>query len=237
MQQEAQRDAPDPRESRPPCYSDAIRMPRLDAFASLNELRLGKNKRRRKTENEDEEIDENVPLRRNRCRSEEVLSMRSTVAENGGILVPRIHPFEGEMRDTQTFSDEEQNEDDASESFEEIRNFDQSANTLNDGSPYAKRKQLAENNRKTNKGASSSSSNQTEQAGPSTPQQPIVIHDDHFKNDIKTQSNNNNSTIEEHEGSNEFITFEIKRNTDIFVPRPDNNDNDQGGSGARPTSI
>lgn len=102
MQQEAQRDAPDPRETRPPCYSEAILMPRLDgSFASLDELgsgRLKHKRRRRKTEEpEDDEIhEEEVPIRRNRCRSEEVLSMREIVAAStrSPIIVPRVHPTE-----------------------------------------------------------------------------------------------------------------------------------------------
>src|SRR5690349_22710843 len=98
MQQEAQRDAPDPRESRPPCYSDAILMPRLDgSFASLDELGGGriKHKRRRRKTEEADDIEEEVPLRRNRCRSEEVISMREVVT--GTVRqsrAPRIHPID-----------------------------------------------------------------------------------------------------------------------------------------------
>lgn len=70
MEQQNQLNAPDPRETRPPCYEDAILLPRLDgSFASLNELnskRLG----RRSTSTETESNDH---LRnKNRCRSEEV---------------------------------------------------------------------------------------------------------------------------------------------------------------------
>lgn len=159
MQQVALRDAPDPRESRPPCYSDAIRMPRLDgSFASLNELG---NKRRTK---ENDEI-EDVPLRRNRARSEEVLSMRETVRRSTR-APPRVHPFEVEQLDRQTFIDDEENPQSsnvilnlesspgasrarskaqkvirsmsATESSEEIRHFHQSSNSLR-RSPYSKR--------------------------------------------------------------------------------------------------
>ena len=36
LEQEAQQNAPDPRETRPPCYEDAILLPRLSgSFASL----------------------------------------------------------------------------------------------------------------------------------------------------------------------------------------------------------
>lgn len=39
LEQEAQLNAPDPRETHPPCYEDAIQMPRLDSsFASLKHL-------------------------------------------------------------------------------------------------------------------------------------------------------------------------------------------------------
>lgn len=115
MQQEAQRDAPDARESRPPCYSDAILMPRLDgSFASLDELgsgRLKHKRRRRKTEDshDEEEITEEVPLRSHRCRSEEVLSMREVVA--GSVRsprsAPRVHPLEIEPIDRNRSSNEE----------------------------------------------------------------------------------------------------------------------------------
>ncbi|XP_059614988.1 nuclear receptor corepressor 2-like [Phlebotomus argentipes] len=85
MEQEAQLNAPDPRETRPPCYEDAILMPRLDgSFASLNELNMRREKRRKlagKEENGDEA--DGVITRRNRCRSEEVLSMRESRVEDG----------------------------------------------------------------------------------------------------------------------------------------------------------
>lgn len=120
LQQEAQRDAPDPRESRPPCYSDAILMPRLDgSFASLDELgggRLKHKRRRRKTEDsaeDEDEIIEEVPLRRNRCRSEEVLSMREVVA--GSVrsprTAPRVHPLEIDPIDRNRSSNEEDEAD------------------------------------------------------------------------------------------------------------------------------
>lgn len=210
MQQEAQRDAPDPRETRPPCYSEAIRMPRLDAsFASLNELGK-KNKRRRKTESEEDELEEEVPLRRNRCRSEEVLSMRQTVAENGGARVPRSHPFESNGNAQRT------NDNDDDESFEEIRNFNQqSANTLNDGSPYSKRRQqqlLAQRN--------------DGGAGPSRGAA-IEIHDNHFDDE--------NARLEERE-SGEYITIKIKKK--IVVPRTSADDDDDViPADKRPTSI
>lgn len=75
MQQEAQVNAPDPRESRPPCYEDAILLPRLDgSFASLDELGTSTKSKRRKRNNTDKNEEENdeVTVRRNRSRSEEV---------------------------------------------------------------------------------------------------------------------------------------------------------------------
>lgn len=172
MQQEAQRDAPDPRETRPPCYSDAILMPRLDgSFASLNELNSnrGKNKRRRlKTEEQDDdEHDEEVPLRRNRCRSEEVLSMRETVRASARPpkFISRTHPLEIDPIDRNRSSNEDEEVEPVSTSIrtleqspgsnrrrpskssiqpngennKEIRNFNRSNNSL-EKSPYAKRK-------------------------------------------------------------------------------------------------
>lgn len=109
MRQEAQLNAPDPRESHPPCYEDALLLPRLDAsFASLNELGRGrmKNKRRRKNENEDdEELETEVTIRRSRCRSEEVLSMRDVVlgTPRSPPMLPRVHPFEiGSPRESES---------------------------------------------------------------------------------------------------------------------------------------
>ena len=242
MQQEALRDAPDPRETRPPCYSDAIRMPRLDAsFASLNEYGRGKNKARRK--DEDEEIEEDVPLRRNRCRSEEVLSMRSTV---NGPAPQRVHPFEGEMRDSRRVTNGSE--------YEEIRNFnEQSVTTLNDRSPYASRRQpnSAVNNqqRRNNSQQPSNSSNsqpvisnsqpvisnsqQTTNAAPGPSNQPMELTENHFDESPKHDDTN----IEEREGSNEFITFEIRRQTEYIIPPTIVDNNDADGSGSRPTSF
>lgn len=108
MQQVALRDAPDPRESRPPCYSDAIRMPRLDgSFASLDEISSNK-RQKKKTNGTDDTVDEEVPLRRTRCRSEEVLSMRDiTSSRSSRVPPPRVHPFEVEQLDRQTFVDDD----------------------------------------------------------------------------------------------------------------------------------
>ncbi|XP_070501304.1 insulin-like growth factor-binding protein complex acid labile subunit [Chironomus tepperi] len=227
MQQEAQRDAPDPRETRPPCYSDAIRMPRLDAsFASLNDYGRAKNKARRK--DEDEEIDEDVPLRRNRCRSEEILSMRSTVNDNNGRAPLRVHPFEGEMRDSRPVTTQS-----GHGSYEEIRNFnEQSVTTLNDRSPYAARRQTGGAQQTRSNNAQSSRSNNSQQSTSQSPgpsNQPLELTENHFES-----PKHDDTTIEEREGSNEFITFEIRRQTDYIVP-PTNADTDESGS--RPTSF
>lgn len=84
MEQQAQLNAPDPRETRPPCYEDALLLPRLDgSFASLNELGLKKERKRNLTASiVITELDEEPPVmvRRNRCQSEETLPQRDTVA-------------------------------------------------------------------------------------------------------------------------------------------------------------
>lgn len=109
MDQQAQLNAPDPRETRPPCYEDALLLPRLDgSFASLNEL--GQKKETKKgvrsinrevtTDPHQQQpiqdpqaqlIDEAPAISpRNRCRSEEVLSMRDIVTNrrSGKYRVP-----------------------------------------------------------------------------------------------------------------------------------------------------
>lgn len=206
MQQEAQRDAPDPRETRPPCYSEAIRMPRMDgSFASLKDF--GKNRRNRK-DDDHEDDEEEVPLRRNRCRSEEVLSMRS-------IIVPRVHPFE-------VTSTIESNRGTQIEppSAEEIRNFNQSGNTLNESSnsPYSKRKK---NNTASIQDGAGPSSRQTQ---PPVQPSPIAIRENHF--------NNSPVPSEGSSGSGDFVKIHIKKITEI----PDDKQSGDGG-GSRPTSI
>jgi len=236
MQQEAQRDAPDPRETRPPCYSDAIRMPRLDAsFASLNEFRRGKNKGTNK--DDDEEIEENVPLRRNRCRSEEVLSMRATV--NNGRAPPRLHPFEADMRDSHRVTTEPGNG-----SYEEIRNFNErSVTTLNDRSPYASRRQTGaavnnqqrgtESQQPSNSSNNQQSAQQTTNEAPGPSNQPLELTENHFDESPKHDDTN----IVEREGSDEFITFEIRRQAEYIIPPTNVDNNDTDGSGSRPTSF
>lgn len=232
MTQEAQRDAPDPRESRPPCYADAILMPRLDgSFASLDELGTGrlKHKRRRRKTEESEEIEEvEVPLRRNRCRSEEVLSMREVVAASlrSPLLPPRIHPTEIEPIDRNISTNEEEQPVEgihyhstdiltldhspgpssrarspqtslqpADESFEEIKNFNHSNNTL-ERSPYAKRKLGHMGSFKGDKATKLSSAPTI-----APPQAPIEIHEDHFKTELQRRVSSSS------EDSSEFITI------------------------------
>lgn len=68
LEQESQLNAPDPRETHPPCYEDAILLPRLNtSFASLKRAGLVSN-----------DFDDCIAraAKRSRCRSEEVLSPR-----------------------------------------------------------------------------------------------------------------------------------------------------------------
>uniref|UniRef100_A0A182MDK7 LRRCT domain-containing protein n=1 Tax=Anopheles culicifacies TaxID=139723 RepID=A0A182MDK7_9DIPT len=87
LQQEAPQNAPDARESRPPCYEDALLLPKLDAatFGSLDELLVrGKRRKRRRNRRgseakDDADIDEEESVQtraRTRTRSEDVLSRR-----------------------------------------------------------------------------------------------------------------------------------------------------------------
>ncbi|KFB51384.1 AGAP006643-PA-like protein [Anopheles sinensis] len=95
LQQDAPQNAPDARESRPPCYEDAIQLPKLDAasFASLDELLMrGKRKKRRRhrrssgtdAKDDDDDEEERIQLRqRSRTRSEDVLSRRIDNTSSG----------------------------------------------------------------------------------------------------------------------------------------------------------
>lgn len=70
LEQQAQLNAPDPRESHPPCYADAILLPRIDGtYVSLEDLSLKRKKRKQK---ENGEAEETHITRRNRSRSENV---------------------------------------------------------------------------------------------------------------------------------------------------------------------
>lgn len=78
LQQEALLNAPDPRETHPPCYEDAILLPRLDtSFASLKRAGL--------IGDEYIVLDEAAVKRaskRSRCRSEEAICVRDTEIGN-----------------------------------------------------------------------------------------------------------------------------------------------------------
>lgn len=229
MQQEAQRDAPDPRESRPPCYSEAILLPRLDgSFASLDELNNHRNKRRRRKTEETDDYEEDVPLRRNRCRSEEVISMRETV--RGSVrppnLGPRMHPLEIDPIDRNRSSNEDEETEPANistsirtlehspgpirnrspkvsiqpndEVSERLTSLNQSVKSL-ERSPYVKRKQIHANSVKGDKSKDSSASTSL------APQTSFEIVEDHFEPD-KQQNHSSDS-----EDSDEFITIKIDR--------------------------
>uniref|UniRef100_A0A336MRI8 CSON003996 protein n=1 Tax=Culicoides sonorensis TaxID=179676 RepID=A0A336MRI8_CULSO len=142
LQQEALLNAPDPREVSPPDYEVAIRMPK-PLFSSLDELSTRRSKRKRRTQkNGDEnetEREENVEfsLRRQRFRSEEVLSPRTSR------VPPRLHPFElealersREIEDIYAYSPQSPLEE-----LEEFRTFDSQ-----NASPYTKRR--GEDNRR-----------------------------------------------------------------------------------------
>ncbi|XP_037035716.1 toll-like receptor 6 [Bradysia coprophila] len=148
LEQQNQLNAPDPRESRPPCYEDAILLPRLDgSFASLNELnskRLG----RRSTS-----TDSNEQLRnKNRCRSEEMLSPRQQSRRTA-----RLSAIRASVAPDNTIRPREENtvttssppvievaprqssissDDEVYERLERLNVFDST-----EGSPYTRRKQ------------------------------------------------------------------------------------------------
>lgn len=258
MQQEAQRDAPDPRESRPPCYSDAILLPRLDgSFASLDELgggRIKHKRRRRKTEDPDEveEEEEEVPLRRNRCRSEEVISMREVVAASirPPTMAPRLHPHEIDPIDRNRSSNEEEPEEihstdiivaldhspgpssrarspqisiqPSGDSFEEIRNFNQSSSNTLERSPYAKRKLVHMESFKGDKSTKLPSKSKPEA-------EPIEIQEDHFKSIERVRKDSSTDS----EDSSEFITIKAGKH------EPSNSSSNEDGLVIvnRPTSI
>lgn len=248
MQQVAQRDAPDPRESHPPCYADAILLPRLDgSFASLDEMGNGrlKHKRHRKKNDETEQDIEDVPLRRSRARSEEVLSMREVVANSvrSPRIPPRIHPLEIDPIDRNRSPNENDTEQEeeviltfdrspvlssrssrarspqasisqremANENLDDIRNFDQSTNTLREGSPYAKRKLKQIENSEASKNVKLKT--EMSDPGPSTSREikddSIVIHDDHF-GPISAQRIDDSDSI----NSDEFITIKTGKQRD-----------------------
>lgn len=239
MQQEAQRDAPDPRESRPPCYSDAILMPRLDgSFASLDELGGGrlKHKRRRQKTEEADDIEEEVPLRRNRCRSEEVVSMRVIVATNTvqSSLDPGTHGEGEESHSTAILTLDHSPgpssrarlpppqvpSQPAIENLGEIKNFNQSSCTTIDRSPYAKRKMSQRGTIEAEK------NNEIASLPPNPSNKSFEILEDHFQANRKSSSS-------ESENSSEFIT--------INAPSKDQSTSSSNEDGlviiSRPTSF
>lgn len=84
LDQEAQLNAPDPRETHPPCYEDAILLPRLDSsFASLKQL-VGDN----------DTDDRRKAAKRSRSRSEEFISRGS----EDGVSRPKRHILAARIR-------------------------------------------------------------------------------------------------------------------------------------------
>jgi hypothetical protein len=220
MQQEAQLNAPDPRESRPPCYEEALRMPKLDRhFVSLNDISTRiRNKIRKKSGVDDDDVDD-VQLRR-ATRSEVVLSTRETVSPTDTIpspvLPPRSHPFEvesdpnspregpsnilnlshspGRSR-SRTAQARANIENDQSTSCEEIRDFNRSAVTLSNGSPYPNRQLKQIRDKAEEPGPSTSKSNKTHDTDE------IEVVDDHFGGDQEAKGDSD---------SDEFITITAK---------------------------
>lgn len=84
LDQEAQLNAPDPRETHPPCYEEAILLPRLDSsFASLKQSDSDGEERRK-------------AAKRSRCRSEEVICSRDI----DGASRPKRHILAARLRST-----------------------------------------------------------------------------------------------------------------------------------------
>lgn len=158
LEQEGQLNAPDPRETNPPRYEDAILLPRLDtSFASL---------RRAGLIGDPYGIEEDIKraAKRSRCRSEEVLYRRNSSIATPFASRMRRHIRAARIRRTNRGSEPaleiprlnvvaspEQyqlrvvNDAMASSSsfiFEPIQKFD----SMDGGSPYAKRKNIFEIN-------------------------------------------------------------------------------------------
>lgn len=148
LEQENQLNAPDPRESRPPCYEDAILLPRLDgSFASLNELNSKRLGRRSVS------TDGNEQLRnKNRCRSEELLSpsrqsrrtarlsaIRSSVVPNNAIVTREentVTTSPPPVIDVAPRQSSISSDDEMYDRLERLNVFDST-----EGSPYTRRKQ------------------------------------------------------------------------------------------------
>lgn len=158
LEQEGQLNAPDPRETNPPRYEDAILLPRLDtSFASL---------RRAGLIGDAYGIEEEIKraAKRSRCRSEEVLYRRNSTSATPFASRMRRHIRAARIRRTRrggesaldiprsnVVSAPEQyqlhvvNDAMASSSsfiFEPIQKFD----SLDGSSPYAKRRNMFQKN-------------------------------------------------------------------------------------------
>lgn len=88
LEQEAQLNAPDPRETHPPCYEEAILLPRLDSsFSSLKRL-----------DAECDSDERRKAAKRSRCRSEEVICSRR--GSDDGSSRPKRHILAARIRST-----------------------------------------------------------------------------------------------------------------------------------------
>lgn len=135
LEREGQPNAPDPRESNPPCYDDAILMPRLKAsFSSLKMAYFGSS-------------DPDNLMRRatKRARSEEILGATSLDMHQRPILVARSRKKldnwmneSGESSMALLKNDSIIGNDPNQKSFEIIPQFE----TEDGQSPYAKRKPM-----------------------------------------------------------------------------------------------
>lgn len=135
LEQEGQRNAPDPRESNPPCYDDAILMPRLKAsFTSLKLSSFAAS-------------DADILMRRagKRTRSEEILGAASLDRNQRPIAVARSRKrldnwtYESGESSTALIKNGSTADNDPNQSsFEVIAQFE----TEDGHSPYAKRKPI-----------------------------------------------------------------------------------------------
>lgn len=135
LEQEGQRNAPDPRESNPPCYDEAVLMPRLKAsFTSLKLSSFAAS-------------DADILMRRaaKRTRSEEILGASGLDRNRRPILVARSRKrldnwtYESGESSTALIKNGSTVDNDPNQSsFEVIAQFE----TEDGHSPYAKRKPI-----------------------------------------------------------------------------------------------
>lgn len=139
LEQESQLNAPDPRETHPPCYEDAILLPRLDtSFASLKRAGL--------IGDYDDKWDETIKraVKRSRCRSEEVLCIHEYDLQNPNTNRSRRHIRAARIRRTRLGNNlpleipplNTNRTVDNNNRQNDIEQFDET----NERSPYAKRK-------------------------------------------------------------------------------------------------